>query len=178
MKRLSVVMIVIIALSALLTACGGGAAAADPVGAVKEAMQSVVDKKFDRLVELTCTAKRAEIEKSLNPAEALGAAGVDANKILDAMTISLQNPEYTKISEEGDKAVVQFKGKMAIKFDLEKFKAVMKEVLAAQGQTVTDEQLDQGLQMLVGTFEQGQDLDQKIEVVKENGKWVYCGEVQ
>ena len=175
MKRLSVVMVVVFVLSALLTACGGGAAASEPVGVVQAAMQSVVDKKFDQLASMTCAAQKDKVAQTFNPAGALGTAGVDATKILDAMTISLQNPEYTKVSEEGDKAVVQMKGKMSIKFDKEKLKVVMQDVLKAQGQTnVTDAQLTAGLDALAGQMEQGQTLDQKVNVVKENGQWVFC----
>ena len=117
MKRLSVVMVMIFVLSALLTACGGGggAAANDPVGAVKAAMQAVVDKNFDQLAEMTCAAQKDKVKQTFNPAGALGAAGVDAAKILDAMTITMQNAEYTKVSEEGDKAVVQMKGNLSHK---------------------------------------------------------------
>ena len=175
MKRLSIVLIAAIVMSALLSACGsGGAAAADPVSALKDAMQAVVDKKFDRLAELTCADKRDQVKDTFNPATALGATGVDSAKILDAMTISLKDPTYTKVSEEGDKAVVQFKGTMSMKFDLEKFKVIMKEVLSAQGQTVTDAELDAGLAMIAGQLEQGQELDQKIDMVKEGGKWLMC----
>jgi len=175
MKRLSVVLIAVIVMSALLSACGGsGTAAADPASAMKDAMQAVVDKNFDKLAELTCTAKRDQVKDTFNPATALGATGVDTAKILDAMTISLKDPTYTKVSEEGDKAVVQFKGTMSMKFDLEKFKVIMKEVLSAQGQTVTDAELDAGLAMIAGQLEQGQAVDQKIDMVKENGKWLMC----
>ena len=175
MKRLSVVLIAVIVMSALLSACGsGGAAAGDPVSALKDAMQAVVDKKFDKLAELTCAAKRDQVKDTFNPATALGATGVDTAKVLDAMTISLKDPTYTKVSEEGDKAVVQFKGTMTMKFDMDKFKAIMKDVLAAQGQTVSDAELDAGLTMITGQLEQGQEVDQKIDMVKENGKWLMC----
>jgi hypothetical protein len=113
MKRLSLVMIALIALSAFLTACGGGGAASDPTNVVKEAMQAVADKKFDKLAELTCAAKRADIENIFNPAGALAGAGVDAQKVLDAMTISIQDAQYTMVSEQPT-AVVQMKAKMNI----------------------------------------------------------------
>ena len=176
MKRLSVVMVMIFVLSALLTACGGGGtAASDPVGVVKAAMQTVVDKKFDHLAAMTCAAQKDKVAQGFNPAGALGATGVDATKILDAMTISLQNPEYTKVSEDANSAVVQMKGTLSIKFDKDKLKVVMQDVLKAQGQTnVTDAQLTAGLDALAGQMEQGQTLDQKVNVVKENGQWVFC----
>ena len=173
MKRLSVVMVVIFVLSALLTACGG-AAASDPVGVVKAAMQTVVDKKFDQLAAMTCAAQKDKVAQGFNPAGALGATGADASKILDAMTITLVNPEYTKVSEDANAAVVQMKGTLSIKFDKDKLKGIMQDVLKAQGQTVTDEQLTAGLDALAGQMEQGQTLDQKVNVVKENGNWVFC----
>jgi hypothetical protein len=34
--------------------------------------------------------------------------------------------------------------------------------------------LNTGLDALAGQMEQGQTLDQKVNVVKENGNWVFC----
>jgi hypothetical protein len=174
MKRLSVVMIAVIVLSTLLAACGGGVAS-DPVGVAKAAMQAVVDEKFDQLAELTCAAQKDKVKQSFNLAGAFGASGVDAAKILDTMTISFQNPEYAKVSEEGDKAVVQIKGKMLIKFDREKLKPILKEVLKARGQQNTeDDVLNVQLDMIEIQSAQGQDMDEKVNIVKENGKWAFC----
>ena len=53
-------------------------------------------------------------------------------------------------------------------------RGIMKEVLSAQGQTVEDAELDAGLAMIAGQLEQGQALDQKIDMVKEGGKWLMC----
>ncbi|NTU64350.1 MAG: hypothetical protein HGB05_13360 [Chloroflexi bacterium] len=168
-------MIVVIVMSVLLTACGGGGgAASDPTGVVKEAMQAVADKKFDKLAEMTCAAKKADVENIFNPAGALAGAGVDAQKVLDAMTITIQDAEYTKVSETADKAEVQMKAKMNIKLDKEKFKVVMMDILKAQGQELPADQIDPILDMAVSQVEQTQDVDNKIDVVKENGKWVIC----
>lgn len=174
MKRLSIVMIVVMVMGVLLAACGGGATASDPTAVVKEAMQAVADKKFDKLAEMTCAAKKADVENIFNPAGALAGAGIDAQKVLDAMTITIQDAEYTKVSETGDKAEVQMKGKMNIKLDKEKFKVVMMDILKAQGQELPADQIDPILDMAVSQVEQTQDVDNKIDVVKENGKWVIC----
>jgi len=176
MKRLSAVMIVIIVLSALLTACGGGAASSDPAAAVKSAMTAVTEKNFDKLSEFVCAAQKDKVQQSFNPAGALGAAGVDAQKLLDAMTIKIENGEFTKLSESGDKAEVQMKGKLTISVDKEKFKAVMVEIAKAQGQDLPADQMDQVLDMVMGQFSQGIDLDEKVAVVKEGGKWLMCPE--
>jgi len=175
MKHLSVVMVVIVVLSAVLTACGGsGGAASDPTGVVKEAMQAVVDKKFDKLAEMTCAAKKADVENIFSPAGAFAGTGIDAQKVLDAMTISIQDAEYTKVSETADKAEVQMKAKMNFKVDKEKFKGVMVDILKSQGQEVPVDQVDAILAMAVSQMEETQNVDNKIDVVKENGKWVIC----
>lgn len=175
MKRLSVVMIVVIALSTVLAACGGGGSAAgDPTGVAKEAMQAVADKKFDKLAELTCAAKKADIENIFSPAGALASEGVNAQKVLDTMTISIQDAQYTKVSEAADKAVVQYKAKMNIKVDKEKFKVVLMDIAKAQGQELPADQIDAILNMAIGQIEQPQDVDHQIDVIKENGKWVLC----
>jgi hypothetical protein len=174
MKRLSVVLIVVIVMSALLTACGGGSATADPAAVVKNAMQAVVDKKFDLLADLTCAAKRDEIKNAFNPAGALAQTGMDPQKILEAMSFKLENGDFSKVSETGDKAVVQMKGKMTISVDKEKFKVLIAEVAKAQGQELPVDQLDQVIDMVVGQLAEGTDIDQQVDVIKENGKWVMC----
>ncbi len=174
MKRLSVVMIVVIVMSTLLAACGGGGAASDPTSAVKDAMQAVVDKKFDKLSDFTCAAKKSDIENMFNPAGALAQAGIDPQKILDAMSFKLENADFSQVSASGDTAVVQMKGKMTITVDKDKFKALMADIAKAQGQDLPADQLDQAVNMMVGQMGQGIDIDQKVDVIKENGKWVMC----
>jgi hypothetical protein len=164
-------------LSALLAACGGGgAAASDPAGVVKAAMTAVTEKNFDKLSEFVCAAQKDKVAQTFNPAGALAGAGVDATKILDAMTIKLENGEFTKTSESGDKAEVQMKGKLSISVDKEKFKVVMADLAKAQGQELPADQLDQVLDMVIGQFSQGIDLDEKVAVIKEGGKWLMCPE--
>jgi hypothetical protein len=84
-------MIVIIVLSALLAACGGGAASSDPAGVVKSAMTAITEKNFSKMSEFVCAAQKDKASQMFNPAGALASAGVDTQKILDAMTIKLEN---------------------------------------------------------------------------------------
>ena len=174
MKRLSLILIALVMLSVALTACGGGAAS-DPAAVVKAAMGAITEKNFDKLTEYVCAAKKDEVQQAFNPAGALaGGTGIDPKKILDAMTIKLENGEFTKISESGDKAEVQMKGKLTISVDKEKFKTVMVEIAKASGQDLPAEQMDQVLDMVIGQFSQGTDLNEQVAVVKEGGKWLMC----
>ncbi len=173
MKRVSLLVTVLVVAGVVLSACGG-AAAADPAGVTKDAMQAVVDKNFTKLADLTCAAQKSNVQNMFNPAGQLAQLGIDTQQLLDSMSFSLQNAEYTKVSENGDKAVVTVKGKLAIKVDKDKFKTVMKAIAQAQGQTLTDDQLDQVLTPMLTQFEAGTDLNQNLDLVKENGKWVLC----
>jgi hypothetical protein len=174
MKRLNSLLAVLFVLSIVLTACGGSSGA-DPVSAVKDLMQAVQDKKFDALGNLVCAAQKDELTATFDPAASMAGTGIDVKAMLDAMTISTSNVQYTKKSETGDNAVVAITGNMTVKIDRVKFTPILKQILKAQsGQDVTDDQVNQIMDAAISSLEQGQDLTQDMVVVKENGKWVVC----
>ncbi len=177
MKRLSVVMIIVMVLSLLLTACGSAPSGGDPVSVVKAAMAAVTSKQFDKLSEFACAAKKDAVTGQFNPAAALsqGMGKEDAQKLLDAMTISFDNAEFGTPTITGDSASIPMKGKMSLKFDKEKLKVVLKSMLATQGlANATDDQINQALDMVSSQLEQGQSVDTTVDLIKENGKWVLC----
>ena len=177
MRRLSVMVIVGIILGVLLAACGG-AAAGDPVSTVKDAMTAITGKQFDKLADFACAAKKTEVQNQFNPAAALGGQGMskeDVQKLLDAMNISFDNPQFGAPTVSGDSASVPMQGKLAIKFDRPKLKAFVSSALQAQGTiTATDDQINQVLDAVATQLEQGQDISSTIDLIKENGKWVIC----
>ena len=178
MKRLSVAMIVVTVLSALLTACGGAASGGDPLSVLQAAMSAVTSKQFDKISELTCAAKKDSASGLFNPAAALTGQGMttaDAQKLLDAMTISFDNPEFGTPAINGDTASIPMKGKMSIKFDKTKLQEAIKPLMAAQGlANATDDQINQALDLISSELEKGQQIDTTVDLVKENGKWVLC----
>lgn len=178
MKRLFAVMIVVIVLSALLAACGGAASGGDPVSTVKAAMAAVTSKQFDKMSDLACAAKKDSVTGEFNPAAALtgqGFAKEDAQKLLDAMTISFDNAEFGTPAISGDSASIPMKGKLSMKFDKGKLKDFVKSLMAAQGlANATDDQINQALDMVSSQMEQGQSIDTTVDLIKENGKWVIC----
>ena len=178
MKHVSIIMSVVIALSVLLTACGGAASGGDPLTTVQAAMSAVTSKQFDKMSDLACAAKKDSVTGQFNPAAAManqGLAKEDAQQLLDAMTISFDNPEFGTPTINGDAATVSMKGKLTIKFDKEKLKSFVKSVLAARGlANATDDQINQALALVAGQLEQGQQIDTTVDLVKENGKWVIC----
>ena len=178
MKRLSFMMSVVVILSVLLTACGGTASSGDPLNTVQAAMSAVTSKQFDKMSDLACAAKKDSVTGQFNPAAAMASQGLakeDAQKLLDAMTISFDNPEFGTPAINGDAATVSMKGKLTIKLDKEKLKGFVKSAMAAQGlANATDDQINQALDMISSQLEQGQQIDTTVDLVKENGKWVIC----
>ncbi len=174
MKRNSVLVLAALLLSLGLAACGGSAAASDPVATVKDMMQVVSNKQVDKIVDYACASQKDSVKKQFDFASALGGTGMDAQKVLDAMSISFENPEYTKVSESGDKATVHMKAKLVMKIDKEKFKSIVADVMKAQGQELPAEQISPLIDQMAAQFEQGQAIDNDIQMVKENGKWLVC----
>ena len=152
MKRMSILVLVAMLFSLGLTACGGGATAGDPIATVKEMMQVVADKKMDKIVDYACASQKEAVKKQFDFASALGGAGMDPQKVLDALNISFENPEYTKVSESGDKATVHMKAKLVMKIDKEKFKSLVAEIMKAQGQELPAEQIDPLIEQMATQF--------------------------
>ena len=165
MKRLSVIVAVILIFSTVLAACGG--APADPVCAVQGMFQALTNKQMDQVPNFVCAAQRDAVVAQFNPAGSLG-TGVDPKAALDAMTIALKDATYTKTSETGDKAVVHMKGTMTIAFDQAKMTALLK----ATGQD--DATISQSLGFVAAMFAAGLPIDNDVNLIKENGKWVVC----
>jgi hypothetical protein len=174
MKRLNSLLAILFVVSIVLTACGG---AADPVATVKSALDAVVAKQFDKIADFACAAKKDQVASQLNPSAQLANAGMDAattKQLLDSMNITLTGAEFTKVSETGDAAQVQMKGKLSMKFDREKLKVVVTTLLKSQGMDATDAIVNQALDQVSSQLEKGQDIDNKVDLIKENGKWVIC----
>ena len=169
MKRLSVVMMIVIVLSVLLTACVGATSNGDPVSVVKAAMAAVTNKQFDKLSELACAAKKDSVTGPFNPAAALTGQGMskeDAQKLLDAITISFDNAEYGAPTITGDSASIPMKGKMSMTMDKEKLKVALKSMLATQGlANATDDQINPMLDMVAGQLQQSQQVDTTVNLI-------------
>lgn len=160
-----------------LTACGGSGSG-DPTAVVKQAFALVEQKKFDEVASLACAAKQTEVADRFDFANQLGSEvmpGLDAQKILDAMSFTTSGLAYSEKSRSGDSASVAVTGSIKMSVDLEKFKVLLKDIAAQQGQPIDDAQLDQ-LVALIGTqLNQEIPFDETVTVVKEGGSWKICG---
>jgi hypothetical protein len=165
-------------LVALLAGCGGSSGpGSDPVGTVKGLMDTVQAGQWDKLPDYACAAQKDQIKQQF---ESLGSGAGGAlgdlglSDVGDAMKITFSNLDVKEKSREGDKAVVAVSGKMKLEFNKDKLKELVKKAAEAQGQTVTDAQIDMALGMLSGMGGLEQDMTQDMTVVNEGGKWLVC----
>jgi hypothetical protein len=182
-KQLSIFLFLTMALGFTLVACGGGDDdGGDPVAVVKDLFKAIEDEKFDTIPDLACAAQKEEVATSFDfgamIGSSFGAEDVDPQLVLDAMSFKFSDPEYKEVSKSGDKAVVHAKGRLEISVDPDKFKVLVRELLAGQGlEDVPDDMIDQAMGPALEQFENfGEDIDEDFELIKEDGKWLICEE--
>lgn len=163
-----------------LAGCGAGAPnTSDPAGSVSAALDAARSGGFAKLVDYTCAAQKSNFASLFGGAGSgglgsLAALGIDANSLFDAMKVDFQDVTTTETSSSDTEATVHIKGKMLITLEEAKMREILKKVLEAQGQPTNDQVLDGAMQMLGGQLSQTQDLDEDVQIVKENGKWLVC----
>ena len=85
--------------------------------------------------------------------------------------------KYEEKSKDGDKAVVHITGSMKLEFDTGKLKDFFRKAAEAAGETVTDEELDFIVEMMASTATQEEEIDDDLQLIKEDGKWVVCDDL-
>jgi hypothetical protein len=162
----------------ILAACGGGAGS-DPVATIQEIFKLVESKQFARIADFACAASKDEATETFDFSRAMTDSlgeGVDPQKILEAMSFKAANMEYIEVSRSADAAVVHVKGRLEIAVDANKFKAIVVDILKAQGLGELDPAvLEQATSGILAQFEGfGQDLDVDMNLVNESGRWLIC----
>lgn len=178
MKKMGKLVIVGLLGVMLLAACGGGAGGDEPTGVVEKVVEAMQTLDVDAAKEYFCEEQKSTMDAALQEGLAeLGDLGLDPDELLDAFSIKFADMKYEETSKDGDEAVVHVSGNMSLDFDAEKLKEFFKKAAEAAGQPVGDQELD----FVVGIFEamSGQEapLDGDVELVKEDGDWVVCSEL-
>jgi hypothetical protein len=159
-------------------ACGaaGGGPTNDPAASVTNALAAVSSGGLAKISDYACAAHKNDLVNAFggNNAAALAAAGVKPEDVFNAMSMSFTNVTTKEVSKPDAKATVHVTADAKISFDKDKFKALMKTVLTAQGQPADDATLDAMLSGMSGALEQTQKFDEDVEVVNEGGKWLLC----
>jgi hypothetical protein len=163
-------------LTLVVAACAPGAPADGPGAVVAEALAKVAAKDIDGLRGLACAGQEDRIRDQLGLPAAMGGEllpGLDTQALVDAVGLDVSGVDVGEAAIEGDTAEVPVSGTIKVTFDAEAMRPVLRELVAAQGTTMTDEQLDALLTTLAAY---GQDLpfDETIRVVREDGAWRIC----
>jgi hypothetical protein len=162
-----------------VAACGSTPAVGnDPSSAVQAALSAVSTGGVAKLAEYTCAAKKADPLGALGASGvgSLTAAGIKPEDILAAMTMTFANVAVTEKVKTGTTATVHVTGDSVVTLDKDKMRAILKTVLAAQGQPVDDATLDTVMTAMAGQLTQTQKLDEDVNLVQEGGKWLVCDE--
>jgi hypothetical protein len=154
------------------------ASVSDPAEVVETVFEAVGAMDVEPAIALFCSEKAAgmagTIESGLGE---IAAMGLDPDELAQAVKLDLQDMSYQEINRDGDTAVVHIEGSMRFEFDPDVLKDVIRAVAEANGQTLSDQELDFVLTLLSAVAEQGTPLDADVQLVKENGQWVVCDDL-
>ena len=171
-----VVALVIVGVVGLAGCGAAGGPANDPAGSVTNALSAMSSGGLAKVSEFACAAHKNDIANAFagGSTGALTAAGLKPDDVFNAMTLSFSNVSAKEVSKNGNAAVVHVTADMKVAFDKDKFKVLLKSVLAAQGQPTDDATLDAAMTMMAGQLEKTQHMDEDVNVVNEDGKWLIC----
>jgi hypothetical protein len=159
-------------------ACGPGAAGDGPGATVDQALAKLAAKDVTGLRTLACAGQEDIIRDQLGLPASVGTEllpGLDTQAILDAVRLDVSGVKAGEPAIEGDVAQVPVSGTLKVTFDAAAMRPILVKVLAQQGTTMTDAQIDALLKTLEAY---GQDLpvDQSVRLVRESGAWKICQE--
>ena len=181
MRTRTGILVTALAAAALaVAACSGapgGGNTNEPVGTVNAAIAAAESGGFTALTEFMCQANKDDVTSAFGGGGDLGdlgAAGIDPDQLFDAVKFDFQDHTVTEVSRSDSEATVHLKGKMAMTFDPEAMRSIVKQILEAQGVDATDQMVDIAMSAMEDQLTQTQDIDTDMKVIQENGKWVMC----
>jgi hypothetical protein len=166
-----------LALALAIGACSGTPAANtdNPAGTVSAAFSAAQSGGISKLSDFACAAHKNDIAAAFGGnLGGLALQGLKPEDLAGAMTMTFENVTTKEVSKTDTEAVVHVTADMKITIDKDKFKAVMKTIVAAQGLPVDDATIDAMLTPMAAQLAQTQKLDEDVTVVKEGGKWLLC----
>lgn len=166
-----------VALAAAACSGGPGGTTNEPVGTVNAAIAAAETGGFTALTEFMCQANKDDVTSAFGGGGDLGdlgAAGIDPDQLFNAVKFDFQDHTVTEVSRSDSEATVHLKGKMAMTFDPEAMRTIVKQVLEAQGVEASDQMVDIAMSAMEDQLSQTQDIDTDMRVIQEDGKWVMC----
>jgi hypothetical protein len=149
-----------------------------PVDVVRSLMDAVEQLDTETASEYFCAGYATQLEDELK--DGFGeseAMGLDLDDLAAALKLEVRDVTYEEVGREDGQAVVRIVGSMKVEFDTEQLKAIVKAGAEAQGQTLSDEEVALFVTMFSAMATQEFPLDGDVELIKENGKWVVCDDL-
>lgn len=169
---------VLAALALSVVACSAAPAAEGPAAVVKSALDKVASKDVTGLQALACAGQEDRIRDQLGLPASIGSnllPGLDTQALIDAVQLDVSKVKIGDATVTGDTAMVPVTGDLGVTFDKEAMRPLVKQLLASQGTTMTDAQIDALLGGLAA-YGQSVPIDQSIRLVQESGAWKICQE--
>jgi hypothetical protein len=173
-KRFPARLAMTVMLGLSVAACGGGGGS-EPTDSVKGVVSAIEAKQFDKIADYACAAKKEEIKSQFNFGEQMagslsGLPGVKPEDLVAAMMFTFENVTYKEASRDGDKATVAMTGTMKMSIDKQKITDILKKAGGDAAVGMIDALLS-GFDSISG---EGIPMNETLDLVKENGKWLIC----
>jgi hypothetical protein len=163
----------------LAIGCSGvaGPATDDPKATVQSALDAAEAGGLARLSDFACAAQRENIASLFAGGGQLGplaSAGVDLQAFMSTIAFKFDNVALGEPKVDGDRATIRMNGALTASIDEARMKELIRPVLQGRGVEVTDQMLDSMMQLLTTQLAAGRQIDEEIELVRENGHWLIC----
>ena len=112
MKGKSFVVALVLVLSVLLSACGGGAAAG-PAGAIQTYLSAVSNFDFKAAGDLSCAAQKDTMNQAFALFNSAGTGG-DPSSLKSLFKFDFSGLKFAESSNDGKSAVVHMSGTMKV----------------------------------------------------------------
>jgi hypothetical protein len=113
MKRLSVLVIIVLMLGTLMSACGG-AAAGGPTGAVQAWLDAWTKFDTKAVGDLTCASLKPQIDQAMSLFNS-GSSGQDLSALKDLFSFDFSKLKFEETSNNGQTATIHVSGSMTVK---------------------------------------------------------------
>ena len=130
------------------------------------------------------TSMRSSVPRTRGPCETRstsrpGWGSTSGDPLMDAVSIDIGERAVTLLSEDGDTATLAVTATMSMSIADDQIEDLVRAVLEAEqgpdDPPPSDEDVEMMMGFMGGAFDQTQELDEEITVVREDGEWVVCG---
>lgn len=167
----------------VVAACGAddrrsspsGPSADDPTASVRSAFEAVEFGGIAGLADYSCAAQKDQVaDMFTGELGNLQGSGLDVDRIADSIRVDVVDLDVNEVSRSSDTATVHVSGTIKMELDDAALRQLVTAILAAEGLTPTDTEIDAAVTALAAGLAQGQPLDDDITVVHEGGSWLIC----